>query len=236
MKRLHKVLATAAMGTAAGVSAPSTAEMFTGGYIGIEADLGSSVTFERTYKQAFQDFVEDHDPDLDDGDLDELVTSRQFGMESVLPGGALFLGGGTQQGGLYYGLEARYQFGGHDDGFAADGLDEDASLELEDGYSVSGRVGTVLRDGNVLLYGSLGYAEREVTFELDEPSDTNDHTGYRTAVGLEYRPTDLPMLVRLEASRSDYGDETYTHEGQDIVDIDDLTEYAAHLGVGYTFF
>ncbi|BAU58111.1 25 kDa outer-membrane immunogenic protein precursor [Halorhodospira halochloris] len=250
LRRLYP--AAIALSSAVCTGSLSAAERFTGGYIGVEGDLLSSVTFERDFDDGFagevvEDFVEYEDPTdfLENDDQQEgfasalMYTSHEAGIEEVVPGGSVILGGGMQQDGFYSGIEARYHFGGVDEEFEDD-LEE--SLEFEDGYSISARFGTLLREGNVMLYGSLGYATREVTYEVfedDENSDSNDHSGFRAGIGLEYRPDYPPIFVRLETSRTDFGDETYEDEDDgnefDFADIDDLVEHAAHLGVGYRF-
>ena len=204
-----------ALAGAVGTSSLSAAERFEGGHIGVEGDLGYSVTFETDFEAEGEE---------EEGTLDN-------GIEDFISGGSVFLGAGIQRAQFYYGLEGRYQFGGPDEDFLGD-----LSMELEDGHSISARLGTFLRDGSTMLYGSVGYASRGVTLDGGDVDDSEDQTGYRLGIGMEHRPVDPPILVRLEASRSDYGDEAYFGDISEIdIEIDDLIEYSAHLGIGYRF-
>ncbi|MBK1736205.1 hypothetical protein CKO15_13190 [Halorhodospira abdelmalekii] len=245
MQWTNRIVAAAATCVAAAASGTIVAQTFTGGYVGVEADLGSSATFERSYTDEYAgwlaEYIVGEEDEVDDllGTaevwVDAIGSTQQYGTTATLPGGGVFAGGGVQNDGFYFGGEARYRFGGFDDDYVEE---TDENLELEDGYAISGRLGTVLRDGNVMLYASAGYTEREVTLEVGDEDMSEDASGHRLSAGIEYRPADMPMLVRFEAARSDYGDVTYAHDlvgGEDIIEIDDLVEDTAHLGVGYTF-
>ncbi|MCG5531034.1 outer membrane beta-barrel protein [Halorhodospira halochloris] len=245
MLRQSSYVAIAAAGGLGLVFAgPAKSEFFSGPYVGVEGDLTSAVTFVH---------------EEDDGD------TATHGIEDPLTGGSAILGIGHQEGGLYYGLEARYTFGDRE-GEVEDEEFEDfariADFELGDGYSFSARLGSLLYDGTVMLYGSVGYVQREFSADIEgtitdvpdvpdlgdyDVAGDEDFSGYRAAIGMEYRPTNVPIRVHVEGSRSDLGDETIelegtsTKKGEIGVDdgweeeIDDLVEHAFHVGVAYTF-
>ncbi|MCG5547767.1 outer membrane protein [Halorhodospira halochloris] len=236
MLRQSSYVAIAAAGGLGLVFAgPAKSEFFSGPYIGVEGDLTSAVTF-----------LDKDEGEDEDGDIVESENTR--GAEDLLAGGSVIFGWGQQERGFYYGLEARYSFGDKD----GEGEDTyhhgegevliDSDFELGNGHSVAARLGSLLYDGNVMLYGSLGYVEREFSVsaegveegqEFDLDGD-EDFSGYRAAVGMEYRPTNAPIRVHVEGSRSDLGGETIDL-GDDEAEIDDLVENSFHVGVAYTF-
>ncbi|BAU58356.1 hypothetical protein HH1059_16460 [Halorhodospira halochloris] len=244
MLRQSSYVAIAAAGGLGFVFAgPAKSEFFSGPYIGVEGDVTSAVTFEQDWNL--------------DEDGDEGVIEGDFAIEDPLSGGSVFAGWGDQEGGFFYGLEARYTLGDRDGKHLAGGEGDIGEGELGEGYSVSARLGSLLYDGTVMLYGSLGYAEREFTVVAHEDLEwSDDFSGYRAAVGMEYRPTGVPVSVRAEGSRSDLGGESvdqweangsefdpgskYDPSGEDEffapeAETDDLVENAFHVGVAYTF-
>ena len=61
-------------------------------------------------------------------------------------------------------------------------------------------------------------------------SDDDDISGPGYGFGLEYRPGDYPLFLRVEGMRYEYGDETLFDDGEF-----EVTEHTTDIALGFTF-
>lgn len=171
---------------------------------------------------------------VDGVQFDEDDATLSFGTDGVGARGELFVGAGLQSQSLYYGAEVNYALGHaiDDDALqAAEGL----TAEVSGGYGLSLRLGGVLEEGTSMLYGRLSYQVRDLEVHAesggDASSDDSTFVGIGLGVGLEYRSTQLPVMMRVEGNLYQYGDEDLFRGAHTV----EFTEAAMNLGVGYAW-
>ena len=202
------------------VPVAASAGPFSGGYAGLQGAVFSSAEIDNP-----------------SGDLD-----LQLGASDLGGRFDIVFGGGVQQNALYWSGELAATIGGEleeavvsDDGVLNEQqLTHELELALSDGYRGAVRFGGVLREGTTLFYAKLAYGVREL--EATESmngltrSDDDDISGPGYGFGLEYRPGDYPLFLRVEGMRYEYGDANL---------IDDyefeVTEHTTDIALGVTF-
>ncbi|ABM61296.1 outer membrane protein [Halorhodospira halophila] len=172
--------------------------------------------------------------DVDDVSFDEGDATLSFSTDAVGARGELFVGAGLQSQSLYYGAEINYALG---HAMADDALEaaEGLTAQVSDGYGLSVRLGGVLEEGTSMLYGRLSYQVRNLEVQAesggDQASDDTTFVGIGVGVGLEYRSTQLPVMMRVEGNLYQYGDEDLFSGAHEV----EFTEAAMNLGVGYAW-
>ncbi|MFP4147643.1 MAG: outer membrane protein, partial [Halorhodospira sp.] len=195
--------AGAQLGTDEGLFDPNLP--FEGRYIGLQGGmLMPSVSMSAEVDDltiAGQNFKDTQEVDL------------SFGTEAIGSRMDLFGGVGFQAESLYYGAEANFTLGHAMDADALEAIDG-VEGEVSGGYGISARLGGVLEEGTSMIYGRAGYQVRDLEIEVDDgsgdpESDSSSFAGLGLGAGLEYRSTQLPILMRVEGVWYNYSDEGF---------------------------
>ncbi|WP_201242472.1 outer membrane protein [Halorhodospira halophila] len=143
------------------------------------------------------------------------TASLSFGTDAIGSRAEFFGGAGLQSNSMYYGVEVNFALGhsvADDELEATEGL----TAKVSGGYGLSVRLGGVLEEGTSMFYGRLGYQFRdlEVQAESEDGSSTDSSTfaGLALGVGLEYRSSVLPVLMRFEGNLYQYADDVACHD------------------------
>lgn len=170
---------------------------FTGGYAGGAVGLFTSATLEESY---------------DGGDV-----KYGSGIEDMLTKFDVLVGFGMQQDRAYFGIEGQYTLVNNLDGTIFSSPVGSEELEAGDGWAVAARIGYV-PESSILLYGKVGYGQRNYELSVPGGSDDEDFSGPGFGVGIEYMATEN-VSVRLEGMRYDY-----SSEGEGDVEFDPVEQ------------
>ena len=198
---------------------------FEGPYLGFQGAMTSPGVAMEVREASF---------DVGDAGFEDEDASLSFGTDALGARGELFVGAGLQNDlGIHYGVEANYTLGHAIDDDALEAVDG-LTAEISDGYGLSVRIGGVLEEGTSMFYGRLSYQVRDLEIQADgdgSDSDSSTFNGVGVGFGLEYRSTQLPVMMRVEGNWYRYGDEDLFDEDLEV----EFTEAALNFGVGYAW-
>jgi outer membrane immunogenic protein len=110
---------------------------------------------------------------------------------------------------IVLGVFGDYTFGEQDDDFTLSGIATKG--ELDDIWAVGGRAGIIVHK-DLLLYGTVGYTQAELTLSNAAAKNKEDLDGYFVGVGLE-RLLCSNLYLKGEYRYSDFEDSTGTTTG-----------------------
>lgn len=201
------------------LSLPATAQsIFDGAYVGAQIGLGSTSV----------------DVDYDRGTTGNTSWSEND-SETGLNGGIFFGYGQELYNKFWLGAELAYSKSNADDKGTISGIDY--KIEQNETQELAIRPGYLIQP-ETLIYGRLGWVrtnfESSATDRTTSFSADDNFNGIRLGVGAEHALKDN-FSIRLEASYTNYKDDSYTNSTTQEKVSYDLDEKLIRIGIAYRF-